>query len=81
MNDDHKDALRDYCLAFSKARDFSDVTMTGIDRYGFEMSVETTDGSRPVRVAFDTPLDEPNRVRSVMVELVAKARSILSPAD
>ena len=75
MNDDHRDALREYCLAFSRARDFATVTMTGIDRYGFEMSVETDDGDRPVRVAFDEPLTSPDEVRPVLVELVRRARA------
>ena len=74
MNEDHRDALSEYCLAFSRARDFSEVTMTGIDRYGFEMSVVTDDGARPVRVAFDAPLDGADQVRATLVELVKRAR-------
>lgn len=78
MNADHADALREYCLAFSRARDFSTVTMTGIDRYGFELAVETPEGSRPVRVAFDAPLTGPGDVRAAMVEHVTRARARLA---
>lgn len=74
MNEDHADALRDYCLAFSKARDFSAVSMTGVDRYGFEMAVQTAAGPRPVRVAFDAPLAQPGEVRNALVSLVKRAR-------
>ncbi len=81
MNEDHADALRDYCLAFSRARDFGAVTMTGLDRYGFEMAVETAEGSRPVRVAFDEPLESPDTVRGVMVALVRRARKALGRDD
>lgn len=78
MNADHADALRAYCLAFSRAREFSAVTMTGVDRYGFEMAVETADGARPVRVAFDAPLVGPGEVRAAMVDLLARARARLA---
>lgn len=78
MNEDHADALRDYCLAFSKARDFGAVSMTGVDRYGFEMAVQTDTGPRPVRVAFDTPLAQPGEVRGAMVSLVKRARERLT---
>lgn len=78
MNDDHADALREYCLAFSRARDFSDVAMVGIDRYGFEMSLETAEGARPVRVAFDSALNSPDEVRPALVELVSRARALLA---
>ena len=81
MNDDHRDALRDYCHAFSRAREFSEVTMTGIDRYGFEMSVNTESGERPVRVAFDEALISADQVRPVLVDLVKRAREHLSKAS
>src|SRR5688572_25689580 len=38
MNDDHADALPLYCRAFSSVADAGHVTMTAIDRLGFEMS-------------------------------------------
>ena len=52
--------------------------MTGVDRYGFEMAVETAEGARPVRVAFDTPLGGPGEVRAAMVALVRRARARLA---
>jgi hypothetical protein len=75
MNDDHVEAMSDYCRAFTKATDFSDVKMTGVDRYGFEMSVETPDGWRPIRLAFDEPVSAAGEVRKAMVALVARARA------
>ena len=41
MNADHADAMVLYCRAFSKATEITAATMTGIDRYGFEMSART----------------------------------------
>ena len=52
MNADHADAMVLYCKAFSKATEITSASMTGIDRYGFEMSAKTAEGPRPVRLAF-----------------------------
>jgi putative heme iron utilization protein len=75
MNDDHVEAMTAYCHAFTRAQEFSAVQMTGVDRYGFEMSVETADGWRPIRLAFEHSCDTPQLVRAALVELVAKARA------
>ena len=72
------DALRAYVRAFSKAGDVTDVVMTGIDRYGFEMSVAVDGGRRPVRVAFDTEVHTPEAARKALVQLVRRAREIAS---
>ena len=61
MNADHADAMVLYCKAFSRATDITSASMTGIDRYGFEMSVMTSQGPRPVRLAFETPVSTPER--------------------
>lgn len=79
MNADHKAAMTAYCRAFSKAREFDDVVMTGVDRYGFEMSVRTASGARPVRLAFSSPVSTSDAVRKEMVDLVKKARALLVP--
>lgn len=75
MNDDHAEALVLYCRAFSKATDVTAATMTGVDRYGFEMSAATADGPRPVRVAFATPVTTAEEVRAALVAMVKDARS------
>jgi putative heme iron utilization protein len=77
MNADHADALVLYCKAFSRATDVSSATMTGVDRYGFDMSARTADGPRPVRVAFATPVSTPEEVRTTLVALVKDARARL----
>lgn len=75
MNDDHDDALVLYCQAFSLAQDVTEATMTGVDRYGFEMRAETADGPRPVRVAFDEAAAHPGQVRAQLVQLARRARA------
>ncbi|MEL6344296.1 MAG: DUF2470 domain-containing protein [Myxococcota bacterium] len=75
MNEDHVDAMQLMVAAFSEAGMVDDVTMTGVDRYGFEMSAVTADGPRPIRVAFDEPVSTSMSVRKAMVALVKRARA------
>ena len=75
MNADHADALVLYCKAFSKATDITSAKMTGVDRYGFEMSAKTPEGPRPVRVAFPKPVTTPAEVRAALVAMLNDARS------
>ncbi len=77
MNEDHADALPLYCRAFSRASEFSAVTMTGIDRYGFEMSAVTPDGPRPIRVAFAEPISTSDEARAALVAMLGDARAKL----
>ena len=78
MNADHVEAMRLYCQAFSRTGPVASATMTGVDRYGFEMSAETTDGPRPIRVAFSVAAASPGDVRREMVALVKEARKKLN---
>ena len=77
MNADHADAMVLYCKAFSKATDITSAKMTGVDRYGFDMSATTAEGPRPVRVAFAAPVSTPEEVRAVLIAMVKDARSTL----
>ena len=77
MNADHAEALVAYCRAFSKAKQATAATMTGVDRYGFEMSATTDAGPRPIRLAFPQPISSSEEARREMVALVKKARAVL----
>ena len=81
MNADHAAALLAYCHAFSLAKDASAATMTGVDRYGFEMSAETQDGPRPVRLGFSRPLATADEVRQELVAMVKRAREAHGSRD
>ena len=74
MNADHGAALLDYCRAFSRAADASAARVTGVDRYGFEMSVTTDRGPRPVRLAFSRPVATADAARQELVALAKRAR-------
>jgi hypothetical protein len=77
MNADHADAMVLYCKAFSKATDITSASMTGIDRYGFEISAKTNEGPRPVRLAFARPVSTPEDARAVLISMLKDARSKL----
>ena len=77
MNADHAEAMVLYCKAFSQATEITSATMTAVDRYGFEMSVMTPRGPRPVRLAFRKPVSTPEEVRGALISMVNDARSKL----
>ena len=77
MNDDHADAMMLYCKAFSKATDITAASMTGVDRYGFEMSAVTGKGPRPIRLAFTKPVSTPEEARAALVAMLKDARTRL----
>lgn len=81
MNEDHADALVAYAQAFTRAAATERATMTGVDRYGFELSVETDKGPRPARIAFDAPLVDGPDARSAMVALLKRAREQLASSS
>jgi putative heme iron utilization protein len=51
--------------------------MTGIDRYGFEMSAVTPDGPRPIRVAFAKQISTEGEARAALVAMLGDARAKL----
>ena len=78
MNADHADAMVLYCKAFSKATEISAAMMTGVDRYGFEMSAKTKEGPRPVRLAFAAPVSTPDEARAALISMLKDARNALA---
>ena len=77
MNADHGEALVSYARAFTRAADTDEAIMTGVDRYGFEMSVKTARGMRPARLAFESEIETPTDARKALVALVKAARAKL----
>ena len=77
MNADHPDAMVLYCKAFSRATEVTSASMTGVDRYGFDMSAMTPQGPRPVRLAFAKPVSTPEEVRAALISMVRDATSKL----
>jgi len=81
MNDDHEEALTLCTKAFSLAQEFEAVVMTQVDRYGFEVSVRTAEGPRPVRIAFPEEIGTAGEARVQLVALTKTARSQLAESS
>lgn len=73
MNSDHGDALIVLARALAGIES-QDVSMTSIDRLGFHLRVKSTDGMRGARIAFSREVTTPAEARTVLVEMVARAR-------
>lgn len=76
MNTDHSDALLLYCRAFKQVSPTS-ARMVGVDRWGFD--VECTSPDVRLRFDFDAPVSM-ETIRGAVVELVKRARGVLSGA-
>jgi putative heme iron utilization protein len=76
MNEDHADTMVLYCRVLTQAKDTSAAKMTGVDRYGFEMSATTAEGPRPIRLAFSQPVSTPDEVRKELVAMARRARAV-----
>jgi putative heme iron utilization protein len=81
MNEDHADAMVAFCRALTRATDTTTATMTGVDRYGFEMSAQTGRGPRPIRLPFSAPIATAEDARREMVALVRRAREVLAAQE
>jgi putative heme iron utilization protein len=80
MNQDHADALPLYCRAFSNLSDIVQVSMTAIDRLGFEMSVTTSAHTQTLRLPFSAPIGDKTDARKALVALLKEARARLGAA-
>jgi putative heme iron utilization protein len=76
MNRDHADALLAYAQKLSGVAGASASTMTGVDRYGFDMSVTTPEGARSVRLAWSAPVSTADDVRRAMIDLARAAGAL-----
>ncbi len=74
MNIDHSETMVACCRAFTEATDTTTAIMTGVDRYGFEMSATTAAGPRPIRLAFSREVRTPQEVRQEMVAMTRQVR-------
>jgi hypothetical protein len=70
MNQDHQNALRDYCRHVHGV-EAATPQMVGIDCDGFDVRA----GNHLLRFAFQQPLASPGQVRSALVALAQQSRS------
>lgn len=74
MNEDHVDAMVLIARHFAGVQGQS-ARMVAVDRHGFEMAVETSEGPRRVRLGFRSPIRKPDDVRKDLVAMLKEARS------
>src|SRR6266568_7428168 len=74
MNTHHGNALIELARAFAGIES-EEVTMTSVDRLGFQVRFKTPDGTRGARIAFLREVSNPEEARIVLVEMVQQARS------
>lgn len=74
MNADHAGALALVARTLGGNPAVTGATMTAVDRYGFDLVVETPEGRGTLRIGFPDPISDPDAVRPVMVDLVRRAR-------
>jgi putative heme iron utilization protein len=75
MNDDHAEAMTVCARTLAGVGDAVSATMTAVDRYGFEMRVETSTAPCAARLAFDAPATTSEDVRREVITLVKRART------
>ena len=74
MNADHKPALVLLAKQFAQI-DSQEATMTAVDRLGFHVRLNTSDGMRSARIAFPREARNLAAARTILVEMVRQARS------
>jgi heme iron utilization protein len=73
MNADHVDSM--ILLARSHTGvEATEATMTSVDRLGFGLRLKTNEGMKGVRINFSREVATPGETRTVLVEMVRKAR-------
>jgi heme iron utilization protein len=73
MNTHHANTLIEMTRAFAGVES-EEVTMTSVDRLGFQVRFKTPDGTRGARIAFLHEVKNPEEAREVVVNMVTEAR-------
>jgi hypothetical protein len=74
MNAEHKEALVLLARTFARIES-TEATMTTVDHLGFHVRLKTPDGMRGARIAFLREVSNPAETRTILVEMVQRARS------
>ena len=77
MNEDHADALLAYARGLAGIPEASLVTMTAVDRYGFDLAATTPQGPKAARLAFEREVATSDDVRKALIAMVKTARAAL----
>jgi putative heme iron utilization protein len=74
MNDDHADAVALYAKVFGNEPDTIAATMQKIDAQGMDLTVQTPDAQKSVRIAFDHDLQDAEDAHHTLIAMVKQAR-------
>ncbi len=80
MNADHAEAQVLFCRHLLGRPETTAATMSGVDRYGFEMIAVGPSGRAAVRLGFPAECTTGDEVRRAMVAMVATARAAATSA-
>ena len=70
MNEDHVDAMKDYCNHAGISFGESEPKMLGVDQYGFDLLIN----KQPYRFTFKSRCENPQQVREALVGLAQESR-------
>ena len=73
MNEDHVDAMLLLARGLGGIEG-RDARMTAVDRLGFHLRLETSEGMRGLRIPFSHEVRSPSETREVLVEMVRRQR-------
>jgi putative heme iron utilization protein len=79
MNQDHADALVTYARAFAGVQ-ADEAVMVGVDRLGFKLRVTEGERRHSVRIAFPREVTTAADSRTVLIEMLRRARGEDAPA-
>jgi heme iron utilization protein len=77
MNRDHADALIVYAKAYA-GENPDEATMVGVDRLGFKLRLRTGERMHAARIAFPREIATPGDTRTVLIEMLQRARGAAS---
>ena len=72
MNEDHVDAMSDYCRHIGIDVSSNLPNMVHIDKQGFDLKL----GQEIIHFTFDKPCHSPQEVREALVELAKQSRAV-----
>jgi putative heme iron utilization protein len=73
MNEDHVDAMLLLARGLGGVEG-TDARMTAVDRLGFHLRVETSEGMRGLRIPFSREARSPEETRAILVDMVRRQR-------
>jgi len=77
MNGDHADSVLAYAKHFGGLPDATEARIESLDARGMDLQVETADGTRLARIAFDHELADGTDARETLVAM-ARAAGVTS---